>query len=44
MSTINVNVVAPESGTDVTISGNLIVTGENNIRPYKVYSARNKSI
>lgn len=38
MSTINVNVVAPESGTDVTVNGNLVVTGTNNIRPYKVYT------
>jgi hypothetical protein len=39
MSQINVNIVAPESGTDVTVDGNLIVTGTNNIRPYKIYSA-----
>lgn len=39
MSQINVDIVAPESGTDVTVSGNLVVTGTNNIRPYKVYVA-----
>ncbi len=39
MSTLNVNTISPESGTDVTVDGNLIVTGENNIRPYKVYTA-----
>jgi hypothetical protein len=39
MSTINVDVVSPQSGSDVTINGNLLVTGTNNIRPYKVYSA-----
>ena len=38
MSTLNVNVIAPESGTDVTVDGNLVVTGTNNIRPYKVYT------
>lgn len=38
MSQINVDIVAPESGTDVTVDGNLIVTGTNNIRPYKVYA------
>lgn len=38
MSTLNVNVIAPESGTDVTVNGNLVVTGTNNIRPYKVYT------
>jgi hypothetical protein len=39
MSTINVDVVSPQSGSDVTVNGNLLVTGTNNIRPYKVYSA-----
>jgi hypothetical protein len=39
MSTINVDVVSPQSGSSVTIDGNLIVTGTNNIRPYKVWSA-----
>jgi hypothetical protein len=38
MSTINVNVVQSTGGT-VTINDNLIVTGTNNIRPYKVYTA-----
>ena len=39
MSTINVNTISPQSGTNVTIDGNLIVTGTNDIRPYKVWSA-----
>ena len=39
MSQINVDIVAPESGTDVTVSGNLVVTGTNNIKPYKSYVA-----
>lgn len=39
MSQINVDIVAPQSGSDVTVDGNLIVTGENNILPYKVYTA-----
>lgn len=39
MSTINVDIVSPQSGTDVTVNGNLIVTGTNNIVPYKIYSA-----
>lgn len=39
MSQINVNTVAPESGSNVTVNGNLIVTGTNNIKPYKVYVA-----
>ena len=38
MSTINVDVVQSTGGT-VTINDNLIVTGTNNIRPYKVYTA-----
>ena len=37
MSQINVDIVAPQTGADVTIDGNLIVTGTNTIRPYKVY-------
>jgi hypothetical protein len=39
MSTLNVDIVNPQSGTSITVSGNLIVTGTNNIRPYKVWSA-----
>jgi hypothetical protein len=39
MSQINVDIVAPETGLDVTVDGNLVVTGINNIRPYKVYVA-----
>ena len=39
MSQINVNTIVPQSGTDVTVDGNLVVTGNNNIRPYKVYTA-----
>lgn len=38
MSTINVNVIQSTGGT-VTINDNLIVTGTNNIKPYKVYVA-----
>lgn len=38
MSQINVNIIQPQSGTDVTVDGNLIVTGTNNIRPYRVYT------
>ena len=38
MSTINVNNINPATGTTVTIDGNLIVTGTNNIRPYRVYT------
>jgi len=39
MSQINVDIVAPQTGADVTVDGNLIVTGTNSIRPYKVYVA-----
>lgn len=39
MSTINVDTISPQSGTDVTVNGNLIVTGTNNIVPYKIYAA-----
>ena len=39
MSQINVDIVAPQTGVDVTVDGNLIVTGTNSIRPYKVYVA-----
>lgn len=38
MSQINVDIVNPQSGSDVTIDGNLIVTGTNNIIPYRVYT------
>lgn len=38
MSQLNVNDINPESGTDVTVNGNLIVTGTNNIIPYRVYT------
>jgi hypothetical protein len=40
MSTINVDVITSQTpSAPVTIQDNLIVTGTNNIRPYKVYSA-----
>jgi hypothetical protein len=39
-STVIVDVIEPQSGTDVTIDGNLIVTGTNNIVPYKIYAAK----
>jgi hypothetical protein len=39
MSQINVDVIQSQSSGPVTINDNLIVTGTNNIRPYKVYSA-----
>lgn len=40
MSTINVDVITSQTlASPVTINDNLIVTGTNNIRPYKVYSA-----
>ncbi len=39
MSTINVDTIVSQSVGPVTINDDLIVTGTNNIRPYKVYSA-----
>ena len=40
MSTVNVDTIVSQTpGSPVTINDNLIVTGTNNIRPYKVYSA-----
>lgn len=39
-STIIVDEVQPQSGSDVTVSGNLVVTGSNNIVPYKIYAAK----
>lgn len=40
MSTINVDVITSQTpSAPVTINDNLIVTGTNNIRPYKVYTA-----
>jgi hypothetical protein len=39
MSQINVDVIESESVGPVTINDDLIVTGSNNIRPYKVYTA-----
>jgi hypothetical protein len=40
MSQINVNIISSQSpSSPVTIQDDLIVTGTNNIRPYKVYSA-----
>jgi hypothetical protein len=39
MSQVYVNTISPESGTTVTVNGNLVITGTNNIMPYKVYSA-----
>ncbi len=33
MSTLNVNTISPESGTDVTVDGNLIVTGSLTVLP-----------
>lgn len=39
MSTILVDEIISQSAGPVTINDNLIVTGTNNIRPYKVYTA-----
>jgi hypothetical protein len=39
MSTINVDTIQSQAVGPVTINDDLIVTGTNNIRPYKVYSA-----
>jgi hypothetical protein len=39
MSQINVDTIVSQSAGPVTINDDLIVTGTNNIRPYKVYSA-----
>jgi len=39
MSTINVDIIQSQAVGPVTINDDLIVTGTNNIRPYKVYSA-----
>jgi len=40
MSTINVDVITSQTpASPVTINDNLIVTGTNNIKPYKVYVA-----
>lgn len=39
MSTINVDIIQSASASNVTINDDLIVTGTNNIRPYKVYTA-----
>jgi hypothetical protein len=39
MSTINVDIIQSASASNVTVDGNLVVTGTNDIRPYKVYSA-----
>lgn len=38
MSTINVDTIVSQSAGPVTINDDLIVTGTNNIRPYKVYT------
>jgi hypothetical protein len=39
MSQINVDTIQSQAAGPVTINDDLIVTGTNNIRPYKVYSA-----
>lgn len=38
MSQINVDVIQSQSSGPVTVNDDLIVTGTNNIRPYKVYT------
>lgn len=38
MSTINVDVIQSQAVGPVTINDDLIVTGTNNIRPYRVYT------
>ena len=39
MSQFNVDTIASQSAGPVTINDDLVVTGTNNIRPYKVYVA-----
>jgi hypothetical protein len=39
MSTLNVDIIQSASASNVTINDDLIVTGTNNIRPYRVYTA-----
>lgn len=39
MSQINVDTIVSQSTGSVTINDDLVVTGTNNIRPYKVYVA-----
>jgi hypothetical protein len=39
MSTINVDIIQSASASNVTIDTDLVVNGDNNIRPYRVYSA-----
>lgn len=38
MSTINVDIIQSASASNVTIDTNLVVNGDNNIRPYRVYT------